>query len=251
MPFDSDRFPFGDPFPFISSDAHFSPGQLPNLFLWLDANDLSTLFQDSAGTTAVTSNNDPVGRWADKSGSGRHFLQATSGSRPLYKTNQDGTPGVKFDEVDDWLEFLLPIGAGFEIYLIAHATRSSFPGPANNSDPNLTSGIGGGTTLEISFYNGFATTANAALITQQMTNRWLDGDGGYTGAAISSNDTHIGSGTAGSPVSNTGFYMGKYSDNVHYTPDAIKGLIVYSNSHTDAERAMIHKWAKLAGRYGI
>ena len=51
---------------------------------WLDASDRSTLFQDSAGTTPVTALGDPVGRWIDKSGRGNHFVQTTSGARPVW-----------------------------------------------------------------------------------------------------------------------------------------------------------------------
>lgn len=70
---------------------------------WYDFSDLSTLFQDSAGTTPVTANNDPVGRVLDKSGRGNHLTQATAGSRPLYKT--DGTRHwLEGDGVDDWLQ---------------------------------------------------------------------------------------------------------------------------------------------------
>ena len=54
--------------------------------LILDPSDLSTLFQDSAGTTPVAADGDPVGRWNEKSGAGRNFIQATSGSRPVYRT---------------------------------------------------------------------------------------------------------------------------------------------------------------------
>lgn len=55
--------------------------------LILDPADLSTLFQDSAGTVPVAVDGDPVGRWNDKSGGGRDFIQAASGSRPVYKTS--------------------------------------------------------------------------------------------------------------------------------------------------------------------
>lgn len=55
--------------------------------LILDPSDLSTLFQDSAGTTPVAADGDPVGRWNDKSGNGHDFIQATSGSRPAYRVS--------------------------------------------------------------------------------------------------------------------------------------------------------------------
>ncbi len=51
---------------------------------WYDPSDLSTLFQDSAGTTPVTAVEQPVGLMLDKSGRGNHASQATSTKRPIY-----------------------------------------------------------------------------------------------------------------------------------------------------------------------
>ena len=51
---------------------------------WYDPSDMSTLFQDSAGTTPVTAVEQPVGRILDKSGRGNHATQATTTKRPVY-----------------------------------------------------------------------------------------------------------------------------------------------------------------------
>lgn len=65
----------------------------------LDVSDLSTLFQDSAGTTPVTADGDPVGRIADLSGNGNHFT-ASGSARPTYRTS--GTSHwLEFDGTDD------------------------------------------------------------------------------------------------------------------------------------------------------
>jgi hypothetical protein len=62
--------------------------------VWYDPSNLSSLFQDSAGTTPVTADGDPVGLMLDLSGNGFHATQATAGNRPVYKT----------DGVTSWLE---------------------------------------------------------------------------------------------------------------------------------------------------
>ena len=81
------------------------PKTISGLQLWLDAADLSTLRQNSNGTTAVAANSDPIGYWADKSGNGRNVLQATSSYRPVFAAGVKGLfPGVTFDGVDDFLE---------------------------------------------------------------------------------------------------------------------------------------------------
>ncbi len=49
---------------------------------WYDPSDLSTLYQDSAGTIPVTAVGQPVGKILDKSGRGNHATQSTTASRP-------------------------------------------------------------------------------------------------------------------------------------------------------------------------
>lgn len=49
---------------------------------WFDPEDMSTMFQDAAGTTPVTALEQPVGKWLDKSGNGNHATQPITASRP-------------------------------------------------------------------------------------------------------------------------------------------------------------------------
>ena len=64
----------------------FSPADIADLQLWLDATDASTLFQDTAKTTSASSDNDPIGCWEDKSGNGFDFDQSTNARRPTLDT---------------------------------------------------------------------------------------------------------------------------------------------------------------------
>lgn len=70
---------------------------------WFDPTDLSTLFQDDAGTVPVTQPGDPVGRWLDKSGNGYHLTQPTATKRPTWQLDADGRASLAFDGVDDIL----------------------------------------------------------------------------------------------------------------------------------------------------
>ena len=67
---------------------------------WYDPSDLSTLFQDSAGTTPVTASGQPVGLMLDKSGNDNHATQAISAKRPIY-TEGSGLSWLAFDGVGD------------------------------------------------------------------------------------------------------------------------------------------------------
>lgn len=52
--------------------------------VWYDPSDLTTMFQDTAGTTPVTTPGQTVARMNDKSGRGNNATQATTASRPTY-----------------------------------------------------------------------------------------------------------------------------------------------------------------------
>lgn len=70
-----------------------------------DPNDLSTMFQDSAGTVPVTGVGQPVGRVLDKSGRNNHAYQTTSASRPILRKNAiTGAYYLEFDGADDSLQ---------------------------------------------------------------------------------------------------------------------------------------------------
>lgn len=69
---------------------------------WYDPSDLTTLFQDSAGTTPVTASGQPVGLMLDKSGRGNHATQATAAARPTYN-EAGGLRWLAFDGVDDFM----------------------------------------------------------------------------------------------------------------------------------------------------
>lgn len=77
--------------------GQIQPTDYPTLWLWLDANDLSTITTGSVNAVAT---------WADKSGGGRNFTQATAGSRPTYQTSSfNSRPSINFDGSSDFLTY--------------------------------------------------------------------------------------------------------------------------------------------------
>lgn len=82
----------------------FTPASISGLQLWLDASDASTLFTDSAGTTAATADGDPVGCWKDKSGNDYHATQTDGTFKPLRKNAiQNAKNIIRFDGTNDCL----------------------------------------------------------------------------------------------------------------------------------------------------
>lgn len=69
---------------------------------WYDPSDLSSLFQDAAGTTPVTAAGQPVGLMRDKSGRANHASQTTTASKPILR-NSGSLWYLEFDGVDDFL----------------------------------------------------------------------------------------------------------------------------------------------------
>jgi hypothetical protein len=72
----------------------FSSGQKG---VWYDVSDMSTLFQDSAGTTPVTAVGQTVGKILDKSGNNAHATQSVLANRPTYQRDADGNGYLQFN----------------------------------------------------------------------------------------------------------------------------------------------------------
>ena len=70
---------------------------------WYDPSDLTTLFQDSAGTTPVTAVEQPVGLMLDKSGRGNRAFQATAGNRPVLSARVNLLTKTEDFSVSPWL----------------------------------------------------------------------------------------------------------------------------------------------------
>lgn len=117
----------------VRSDARpFQPPVFPDDFsitAWYDADDSSTLWQDSGRTTPAASDTDPVGAWDDKSGNGYHVIQATAGSRPTLQTGELNSKSViRFDGTDDSLRnaAFTDFGDKFTAFaVVSHASAGS------------------------------------------------------------------------------------------------------------------------------
>ena len=139
------------------------PGALPqsgNLGLWLDASDLSTLFQLITAATPVTAGGQVVGFWGDKSANDFDISAVGNDTtRPLYGT--DGSfHWVEFDGVNDILsrlEALQLYNAGS--YTLAIAVRGNPATDRSLIAEGYNSGSGS-ITRPIGSHN--ATAANSA-----------------------------------------------------------------------------------------
>jgi hypothetical protein len=90
----------GAPAPAFSPLSLFAGGENG---AWYDPSDLTTLWQDAAGTVPVTANLDPVRRMDDKSGNGNNAIAPSDAARPLYRTDGQ-SHWLEYDGVDDTME---------------------------------------------------------------------------------------------------------------------------------------------------
>ncbi len=95
-----------------------------------DTNDLSTMFQDAAGTVPVTAAGQAVGLILDKSGRGNHASQTASASRPILRKNAvTGVNYLEFDGSDDFLQTSnIDFTATSEITVITGVRKNSDSG---------------------------------------------------------------------------------------------------------------------------
>lgn len=86
----------------------FAAGEFGYFF---DPSDSANMFQNSAGTTAVTAYTDPIGYLTDLSGNGQHFTQATDASRLTWQA--DGSYSrVDANGINQFLERSVTMPAG-------------------------------------------------------------------------------------------------------------------------------------------
>ncbi len=94
------------------------------LELWLDASDLSTLYSDTACTTAINNTGEALHCWKDKSGQDNH---ATSNTSPLFQDNQfNAHPIIRFDGVDDTIDFNSSIDNIRTVFIVNRSAASTW-----------------------------------------------------------------------------------------------------------------------------
>lgn len=69
--------------------------------VWFDPGDISTLFQDTAGTIPVTTPGQSVALMKDKSGRGHDATQSTAAYRPIWQIDPYGYGYLSFDGAND------------------------------------------------------------------------------------------------------------------------------------------------------
>jgi hypothetical protein len=214
-----------------------------DLYAWWDFQSASWLYQDTALTTPVTTNNNPIGGVFDRSGNGRTPTQGTGGSRPLWKDTLYAFPSALLDKIDDSLVFGTPVGVGYEVFIKAQVTRTSFPGPTTD-DIMFSAGNNAATSYEFDTYNssGATGTGSNRFASRNGSNLYFDGATFTSGTAITPGLHTFSSQFTGGGTSNTGYFLGRFNDNAFFGNQALMEVVVIGRNCTAAERVGLHAY---------
>lgn len=210
-----------------------------NLFAHFDADDGATIFDSNSGGSATT-NGGEVGRWEDKSGNGRHFVQSVANSRPLLRTgNRNGRSGIEFDGSNDGMTFAATLPAAATVFYVIRMDTSNRvlfkEDDANNFFGYVNTGTtsaqqNAGTSLRY-FINGAATTDYDWTPTQQFV-RFHTFSNGLVTACVRNLALNTWSGLG------LGGYSGFMLQGMAYE------IIIYSESISDANRALVETYLR-------
>lgn len=217
-----------------------------------DLTDKRTLYQDSARTTLVAANGNPIGSVSDLSGNGKHASQGTSTSRPTFQG------GATFDGVDDWLitasidftatDAITVVAGVRKVSDVASASVASLGGgssagtfdlrgPRSSAANNFSNSCRSGNLSE-SIAAGF-TAPISAVLTASMdissdTNRLR-----VNGVLSGDPTTDIGAGN----FTNNPVYLGSRNGSTMHFNGLIYRLLVIGRALTTDERAAAEAWA--------
>lgn len=230
------------------SDVAFSPPDLSGLLLWFDISDITSLYQDSAKTTPVTSTGDPIGAAVDLSGNGDDALQAITANKPTYRTSvQNGLSVTQCDGGDE-LRTAGDVSAGTD--------ETIFSVAANAADP-LTGTICGYTSTNRLFYasvlNRITYRYNSSSLNfgGHIQTNWHYIAGSHTGGVsrmFVDGVERLPTGAVADAIRTARFSIGSRGTADFLTGD-IGEIIVYSRALTDSERQQVE--AYLASKWGI
>jgi hypothetical protein len=233
----------------VIAPAAFSPSDLPNLVLWLNA------------STLALNDNDTVATWNDSSGLGNNASQSNSAKRPIYKASSGpgGKPSVQFDGTNYCMAGNTSITGttltAFAVLTMSNTTsdygRALSLGATGNPDYNsaLYCVAIGRNDLFARLYafrnNSNGSQANVSYDTGYVFDTIFDGvnntsylNGTAQASAASAGTFGIANYGLGGDVNGTTFWAGYISE-----------IVVYSSALSNTDRAKVEQY--LGTKYGI
>jgi len=228
----------------------FSPTNIADMALWLDAADAATVSLDASSN---------VEQWNDKSGNGRHAGQTTAANRPDYASTLNGKSVVGFSGSPEVLTGaqIVSGAATPTVFVVGRATGTN----AQECFVNLSSDsatVGGhfNVTFEpgLRIIGGATTFAGASIVTESIFTLgvsnpsvgdaycYVNGDErsvsstGVTSINLNGTQYSVGAGGAGFAAS-------------YFLNGIVAEILVYTRVLTDAERQRVESY--LSAKWGI
>lgn len=246
--------------------AVFSPSSIDGLKLWLDATYEASMFTTEGGSTIVSADSDPVGRWEDRSGNGNHCTQSTAGAIPAYRTNIQATnPAIQFDGGDVLYAAskALPLKTSTTFIVAREVSQASDCGvfaltPSSGYDIDnvaawvITTGSGSGRALLYS-KNTTATIAGDNEFPWVILEVVMDGTNSRL--RINGGTEEVGTnGVASSNATSSGYLIaGRYWNGAIMATNRLNGyfgeIINYDSALSSGDKTLVREY--LATKWGI
>ena len=241
--------------------SYFDPLALGGCVGWYDSSDLSTMAQNSDGSTDA-SIGDQVGYWADKSGTDAHLIQATGANRPtLTAAAVNGKAALVFDGSNDTLscaDYIAQGGlAGLTRIAVYSTSHNSMALRASNSGDACFFTANTDYVCRVSTTAGVAVEATpAAQMPLRIYANVFDGDAGtcetFFNNALQSTKASpyiTTSLPATTPDASGTMYVGSNAGANNFVAGPIAECIIYSRALTTAERTSLYDY--LAEKWGF
>lgn len=230
-----------------------SPLTIAGCALWLDGADATTMFNATTGGNQISAGG-TIARWQDKSGNARHATQATTAQQPtLTAAALNGLSVVTFDGADDGMNITFPSMTNQTIFVVVYSQ-------AGDSSQNFISEGGSGygitisrgavTYIETAFANftvGDGRVRTQVNATAAPVGPTIISVTRATGPALFQNGLLLGAGTSNSPF--TLSRIGSYSSTNLRLTGYIAEIVIYDSSLALADRARVE--AYLAAKWGL
>jgi hypothetical protein len=219
----------------------FSPSEVSNMKLWLDAADSST----------ITHSSNAVSQWSDKSGNNKHATQSTADNKPtLTSSVLNGKSVISFDGSNDYLTAsALNISQPYSIFVVAKTTGGSgrdyiFDGVTNDSHRSMVA-LNKSGTVQIQASIGVWSNSNISTPAGYFTfSSIYNGTNGLVGI----NGTTVSSFNTGSRNLSNGLRIGaNWTANGDFLGGDIAELLIVDAALNTSDRQSIegylaHKW---------
>jgi hypothetical protein len=223
----------------------------------LDGSDVSVLFSDVAGTSAITTNGQTIRCWKDKSGRGCNATQA--GNAPIWNSSNYVNFTQSLGQFMNLPNGTLPFASGTNAYSIfAVANLNNTSGGLKTIIGNGSAGTNSFNALQIQaqsianlWYNNDVAGGSLTANTFFIANIAFDGSTRYIYQNGTSVNTTASSGWA-APNTNNVIGVEPATGNWYYDGN-IGEILVYNTALTTAQRQQVegylaHKWG-LTGYY--